>query len=465
MTIVDAMRRRIAESGLGDFVLRRLIAIFLGLLAWSGAPAFAGEDASAPSLAPLPPIEYLAQQPVEVIPRPEQQDDGALTLGEIEQLALSFNPTLAEAAARVRAARGEQLQVGLPPNPTVGYVANEVGNEGAGGQQGVIVGQEFIRGNKLGLNRVVAAREAERREQEFAAQEQRVLTDVRIAFFEAYLAQQRVELSRRLQSVGDQSVAAARALLEAQEGRRTDLLQAEIEGQRATADVAQAESALQGAWRRLAALVGQHEMAVQPLAADVQVLRWSAGYDETLAQLMTQSPKVAEARAEVDRARAALARACAEPIPDVTAQAAVQYDDATDDTIASTQITLPLPLWNRNQGGIAQRQAELTAARRRLEATERRLQHDLAQEYQRYETALARAETIRTGILDRAEQNLNLLAEGYRAGELGFLDLLTAQRTYFQVNLEYLSALGDLNQSVQMLNGLLLAGSYNGNAR
>jgi cobalt-zinc-cadmium efflux system outer membrane protein len=126
---------------------------------------------------------------------------------------------------------------------------------------------------------------------------------------------------------------------------------------------------------------------------------------------------------------------------------------------------LPLPLWNRNQGGIAKAQAELVAARRRLDGVQRRLQHELADQFQRYETALARVDALQGGILSRAQQNLELTVQGYRAGELAFLDFLTVQRTYFQVNLEYLSAMGDLNESVQMLHGLLLAGSYNESGR
>jgi len=410
------------------------------------------------------PAEYVAQRPPEALP-PVAGEPVALTLAEIEGLALSFNPTLAEAAARVRAARGEQFQVGLPPNPTVGYLGSEIGNEGRAGQQGVVVGQEFIRGNKLGLNRVVASREAQRREQEFAAQERRVLTDVRIAFYEAFLAQRQFELTHNLQTIGQQAVSTAGALVKAQEGRRTDLLQAEIEGQRADVALAQAESNVRGAWRRLAALVGQQELPMQPLAADLDALRWKLSWNDTLAQLLRESPEVAEAQANVDRARAAVARACAEPVPDVTAQASVQYDDATEDTIAGAQVTLPLPLWNRNQGGIAKAQAELVAARRRLEAVELRLQHDLAEQFQLYETALARVETLKGQILERAQQNLDLTTEGYKAGELAFLDFLTVQRTYFQVNLEYLTALGELSESVQMLHGLLLFGGYNESSR
>jgi cobalt-zinc-cadmium efflux system outer membrane protein len=67
-----------------------------------------------------------------------QSDDGILTLEELERLALANNPTLAQAQARIQAARGNWVQVEIKPNPVIGYAANEIGNEGEAGQQGII---------------------------------------------------------------------------------------------------------------------------------------------------------------------------------------------------------------------------------------------------------------------------------------------------------------------------------------
>jgi cobalt-zinc-cadmium efflux system outer membrane protein len=407
----------------------------------------------------LPPDEYVAQRLPEVLPGPTAET-AALTLDAVEQMALVANPALAEAAARVRAARGQAYQAGLPPNPTFGYAASEIGNNGRAGQEGLYLGQEFVRGNKLELSRAVECREAQRLEQHFAAQRERVLTDVRVAFYNAYLAERRVDLSRSLQTIGGQSVATANALLQAQEGRRTDLLQAEIESQRATMDLTQAEANFRGAWRRLGAAVGQQDLPIQPLAADIDALNWSLSWDETLRRLWGESPEMAGAVAEIEKARIALTRARVEPVPNVTAQATVQYDDASNYAIGGAQITVPLPLWNRNQGGVAKAHGDLIAAQRRLDSVELRLQRDLADEYQAYETALARTVTIRDEILSRAQQTLQAATQAYGAGELNFLDYLTVQRTYFQANLEYLTALGSLCQSVELLRGLLLSGGY-----
>jgi cobalt-zinc-cadmium efflux system outer membrane protein len=425
----------------------------------AAAALSAAEPTPTGDLAVLPPAEYVAQSAPESVAAPPPEA-GGLTLAAVEELALTLNPSLAEADARVRAARGQCVQAGLPPNPTIGYLATEMGNEGEAGQQGMVFSQEIVRGNKLGLSRAVESREVARREEQFAAQRQRVLTDVRIAFYDAYLAQQRVDLGKRLQELGQQSQSAAKSLLDAAEGRRTDLLQAEIESTRASADLAQAESAFRAAWRRLAIAVGQNDLPVQPLEADIQTLRWPHSWEETRDRLLSESPEMAEALMRVEKARFALARACAEPVPNVTAETSVQYDHATEDTIAGAQVTLPLPLWNRNQGGIAKARASLTAAQLRLESVRLRLEQRLAAEFQRYEAALVRVEALEGDILERAQQSIDVATQGYAAGELGFLDFLTVQRTYFQANLEYLTALGQLNESVQLLAGMLLAGSY-----
>jgi cobalt-zinc-cadmium efflux system outer membrane protein len=422
------------------------------------AAGLSGKAGAEPEIL-LPPDVYVAQLAPEALPAVEPEPVG-FTLEAAEQMALTGNPALAEAGARIRAARGWQYQVGLPPNPTIGYAGSEIGNDGAAGQQGLYVGQEFIRGNKLGLNRAIEAREVMRLEQHFAAQQQRVLTDVRLAFYNAYLAERRVALSRQLQTVGNQLVATSRALLEAQEGRRTDLLQAEIESQRAGIDLAQAESNYRGAWRRLAAAVGQPEFPEQSLAADLNSITWCQSWEETIAALWQTSPETAAALAEIEKARVALARARVEPMPDINAQALVQYDDSTNDTVAGAQVTLPIPLWNRNQGGIARAQGDLMAARQRLQVVEMRLQRDLASQYQAYETAQARTATIRDEILGRAQQTLDAATQAYGAGELNFLDFLTVQRTYFQANLEYLTALAELVGSVERLRGNLLEGGY-----
>jgi len=117
-----------------------------------------------------------------------------------------------------------------------------------------------------------------------------------------------------------------------------------------------------------------------------------------------------------------------------------------------------LPLFDRNQGNILAAQARLTAAQRELGRIELALRTQLAQVFERYANARREVDAYTRSILPAARQSLDLIAAGYRAGEFSFLALLTAQRTYFGAQLEYLTSLGELWASTVELEGLLLVG-------
>jgi cobalt-zinc-cadmium efflux system outer membrane protein len=101
----------------------------------------------------------------------------------------------------------------------------------------------------------------------------------------------------------------------------------------------------------------------------------------------------------------------------------------------------------------------VTAAQRALEQTELDLQNRLAPVYERYASAAYRVRRYRESILPVAEETLNLVRRLYAAGEYPFLNLLNAQRTYFQTNQQYLQSLLDLRTSASQIEGLLLSNS------
>lgn len=384
---------------------------------------------------------------------------GGLTLESLEQMALANNPAIAQSAARVRALQGKWEQVGLPPNPTAGYVAGEVGNEGSAGQQGGFVGQEFITAGKLRKNRAVVAAEVFRAEQQLAANEGRVRTDLRQGYYSALLAQRRVELANDLVRFATKAAEASKSLVEAEEIPLAGLLQTEVQQQNAKVLLRTARNGLTRAWRQLTAVVGGPELPVQPLEGDVSQLPELLDWQEQLARLQAESPAVAAAMADVERARSALHRASVEAVPNVTTQVSVQYDDASDYTIAGVQVGMPIPLWNRNQGGIRQAQAEISQAVRNVERTRLNLQRQLADAFRQYSDAQVTATSYSADILPRSKRTFELVQRGYTQGEVGYLDLLAAQQTFSQTNLAYLDALGSLWQSYVQIDGLLLKGS------
>jgi cobalt-zinc-cadmium efflux system outer membrane protein len=286
-----------------------------------------------------------------------------------------------------------------------------------------------------------------------------VLNDVRRAYYRALIAQRRVETTEQLRDLSGELVGRAEALLQGREGSQVNLLQAKTEAEMIRLNQATAENQLLIAWRQLAAVVGAPDLERRPLAGDamepVPMITW----DDALDTLRTESPEMPVALTNVERARWELNRAMAGRVPDVSGWVAVQHDYATDDTVTSVQVGVPLPFFNRNQGSIAKARAELLDAERALERVELDLMNRLAAVYGRYATAQQQAEVYTRDILPNATQALELVRVGYREGETDYLTVLTAQRTYFQASLAYLDSLQEAKEATVEIEGSLLTGS------
>lgn len=441
------------------YIVASFFIVLVPLTGRSQPPTSVGRGAEPGYLARLmqPPEPTPLDDPEEVpIPEPVDRGPSGLGLPELEQMALQYNPTLSQALARVEEARGIWQQVGLYPNPVAGYVAEEMGDDYTAGKQGGFIGQEFVFGGKLRLNRQVACQEVVRREQQYAAQQFRVLTHVRTTFYDVLLAQRRVELTERLVNIAGEGTKAADQLLKAKEASRVDLLQARIEANKAKILRENAQKQYEGGWRALAAVVGVPDMAPVSLSGDVDEVGPPLTWEDAMGQLLSQSPELAAASARLEGARWSSQRARVEWIPNVAVRASVQHDNASGDDVAGLEVAVPLPLFDRNQGNIVAANSNVMAAERNMERLQLSLQNRLARVFRLYAMAHQQYANYRDSILPDAKETLDLVTAGYRQGEFSYLTLLTAQRTYFESNLTYLDSLLDLKASRASIEGFLL---------
>jgi cobalt-zinc-cadmium efflux system outer membrane protein len=416
----------------------------------------------------IQPVQYI--EPVQPsVPEPEQLPSanlkpvhiGALTLTDLEQMAIAANPSVARAAALIESARGNWVQVGLPPNPSVGYEGQQIGSGGRAEQDGMFVEQEFVRGGKLALNRNVALQEIARAEHQLAAQQQRVLTDVRIAFYQVLVAQRQETLTLELRNIAAEGMKTAEALLRGNEVGKVDVVQAQIELENVEILVENARNRSRAAWQTLASVVGNPQLPPQPLEGDIDPLNAPLDWQQSLQRQLSNSPEIAAAMAEVESARWAVERARVEKTPNVTVQGLVNWRDNGIDGDPDGGITvgLPIPLWDRNQGGIVRAAQSAVAAEQALRQLELALQNRLAPVFERYANALNQVTRYRARILPAARQSLDLQRQNYEAGESGYVNLLTAQRTFSQTNWNYLESLRELRAAEAEIEGLLLSGS------
>ncbi len=383
-----------------------------------------------------------------------------LELELLQQQAITSNPSVARAEALVQAACGRMLQAGLKPNPHAGYLGSQLGSGGQAEQHGLMVTQDIIRGGKLRLSQSVMQQEWVMAQQRLAAQQQRVMTDVRVKYYEVLIAQQRLNRTNDLSRLASDALKTVNQLFEAKEAAKVDILQAKLEAQQTELSLIAARNRLAAAWRELTAVCNLPLDESRPIVGRPDEVLPLVSFEETKARLLSTSPEVAEAMANIERARWAVARAEAEPIGDLNVQGVVMQDNGIGGkTDGIVQVTMPLPIYNRNQGGILAAQRELTAATYALEQLEVRLSQQLAGVYERYSTARESVDRYQKDLLPAAAESLDLSRAGYGAGEFSFLSLLTAQRTLVQTNLAYLESLQELQTAAAEIDGLLLSSS------
>ena len=381
------------------------------------------------------------------------------TLEDFEQRALSTNPVVLQWEAKLQALQGKRSQAGLKPNPVVGVSGQDINESGGAGMYGVYFGRELVRGNKLQISRSVVSAEMNVARQQLSEMRQRLTTDIRVAFYDLLVAQEKRDLANRLAEIALVASNTSEKLFQAKEVARSSVFQAQMEFQNATVIQGQAVNEEAGARRKLAALLGEADLPEPRIKGDLQQVAELANFEETYDQLLLESPELARLFENIQRARLQLQRECVEPISNVTWQATVQYDTVGESLVSGFQVGFPIPKFNRNQGAIRQAEKEIAVAEFLVEKKALELRQRLATAFERYSQAKLQVDIYGSKILPKAKSTFELISDGYRQGEVDFLSFLTAQRTFFDANLAYVSGLKMLWREHNLIQGMLLSAS------
>ena len=158
------------------------------------------------------------------------------------------------------------------------------------------------------------------------------------------------------------------------------------------------------------------------------------------------------------RHRANLELAEAAGIPDVTLSAGARHFNENDDNAFVFGVSIPLPIFDRNQGGILEARRRLAKAGQERRAVELEIIDDLAQAYQSLSSAYAEATTLKRDVLPSAQYVFEASREGYRYGKFDFLVVLDAQRTLFETRSQYIEVLNQYHQAVSEMERLIGTG-------
>lgn len=379
------------------------------------------------------------------------------TLFDIEQLAMENNPAIAAANATSGKASGLWNQVGTRPNPTLGYFGQQLANRGTD-QQGVFIEQEFVRGDKLRLNQAVLSHTTDAQRWEIETQRQRVLTDVRVRFYEAIAAQQQLDATRQFEQVARRGVDVAVDRQRAEEGTLIETLQSQTLLSETTLAAERAEVAFRGAWKDLAAIAGLPDTTPARLVAELTTPDFTPDWNVAYREIVAQSPELSVANALVGEKSALWKRQKVQMVPNVTGNVGAGYDNGTDSGMLNVQVSAPIPTWNKNQGNISAAYADYTRAVQNVKRIEQSIKSRLARVAQEFDAAMATVKKYEQEIIPQATKSLELSEEAYRAGELDFLQVLVVRRSYYESTIRLIEAKGQLAGAGAKIDGLVLTG-------
>ncbi|MCE9562395.1 MAG: TolC family protein [Planctomycetes bacterium] len=382
---------------------------------------------------------------------------GPLTVADLEQLALAHNPTLVQAAAMVEASRGKALQAGLPFNPLLGMEAEQIGADHSAGEvRWFTLQQQIVTGGKLRLSRLKYEQEAYLAELQGHAQRLRVVNGMTVAYFSVLAAQRSVENDRRLVANAREALKTTEQLVNVGQANEPDLLQAQVEVQRAEVAFRTAEARLRQEWVHLATAVGVSDLPQQPLTGNLEPDGTALTWDESLARLYQESPELLFAMAKVQQDRTIVQRERREPIPNVTVRGGYGYNFETRNKTADVAFSLPVPLFDRNQGTVRQALADQARSQAEVTRVQLDLQRRLSDSFTRYQTARDEVETFRTKTLPTSQKAYDVYLQNFKNRRAAYPQVLVAQRMVYQLNDEYNRALLDFRRAEVEIRGFLL---------
>jgi cobalt-zinc-cadmium efflux system outer membrane protein len=392
------------------------------------------------------------------------QSPATLTLDQAIQQALTRNLDLAAARYNISIAEARQITARLRPNPVLTVSADHLDLLGTGynlvnnaGPNEYAARTDFVleRGGKRAARIGLAAAERSLAQLAFTDASRRLIFDVQSAFLDAQIAKETLALAQdNLRTLnGIVQVNTVRV-------RSGDLAVVELERSQVAAmqyqtAVRQAELQLAQAKTRLQLLTGS---SAADFAVSDTIRRDDSRLDAAaLAErARLQRPDLLAARQNQPRTQPDLRQQIAQGKIDYTAGVEYRRQQAISSYGNSLGLFLsvPLPVFHRNQGEIARAQREVDQAAALLRAAEARVASEVASAWQQYTTSRSLLEDIEQRVLGKARQVRQTTEYSYRRGEASLIEFLDAQRAFNEVTQSYNEARGNYARSLYLMDSV-----------
>ncbi|WP_182119621.1 TolC family protein [Acidovorax sp. FHTAMBA] len=375
-----------------------------------------------------------------------------LSLAKAIELALEGNPEVAAAKRQWEATEGQVLQGRSRPNPELAYSLEDTRSKTRTQSWQLNLPVEL--GGKRAARTKAAEKSREQAQAQLAELQATVRANVAAAYFDVLTAQERLVLARDSAALAKSSTDTVSKRVAAGKVSPVEESKARVAEAGVRVELAQAASEQRNALSRLFALLGRIDAPYTVLEGKAENLP-SVPSLVDLQPLISSSPGVVLARIEVDRRKALTDLEQSKRVPDVTVSVGMQRSNETQRNVLLFGVSLPLPVFDRNQGNLLEALKLEDKARDELQAATVRLHSEVAQARERLSTITAEVQSLQQEVLPGAKSAYDAATIGFENGKFNFLEVLDAQRTYFTAKSQYLKALGEAHRAAADIDRLL----------
>lgn len=377
---------------------------------------------------------------------PPTATDAPLSLEQVFEIAARDNLQVNAVRRRLAVAEAGISIAGQRPNPD--FITSYTRSEP---RLNLSVSQPVELGGKRGKRIAVARNEAQLTQLEVDTALRQLRRDVRAAYFSLALARDNIGLGQQTVEQAQKLLEIAEARFEAGDIAQFEVMQARLGVERATNELARLENAELAARAPLNLLLNRAlEMPLTLLDSLFANQAAPFAATELITRALSENVEVRTAEQQIVTEQSRLRLTKAQRIPDLLLEPGIEsFDPSLPNNYAfKMQVTVPLPIFNRNRGEIARSNALVSQLSAERDALRQRIASEIGQAALRVAGARQQVEFYETKLLPDAQRVLEMALESYRAGQTGVLPVMDAQRNVREVRQAYLQALFDYQTSL-----------------
>lgn len=377
------------------------------------------------------------------------------------QEAIDHNPTLVALRHEVEASRADEVTASLRPNPALTVNADILPSAGIPVSQknyGVSIAMPIELGGKRDARIALASSSTELAALQYEDAVRQIVLNVRSTYIDYVSALAKVDAAKENLQLLDSLVSLSSIRVAGKDIAPVELMRTQVEREKFSLEVNRAIEDSRATRVSLLSQLGRAStIATSGEASTSAILQAQVGtlpsLDSLTAVIEVSRPDLLAARAQIKTAEQSLA--LQHSMANIDMSVSLDYSRSQGVSYYGSTLSIPLPIYNRNQGEIEKAEARLAEARDQYNALLLQARTDLTNVWN---DARAKGETLQrlqNDLLQRSLEVRNAIEYSYRRGGTSLIDLLDATRTYNEMKQARIDAAALYVKSLVTLNATL----------